>query len=110
MTEYDIHAPGMRADDATAALERIVSDERARGSGVFAVITGYGSRGGTSVIRDAVLRACSRYAALNHIRGYMPGDQAGDPFAPLHASFPDAWSIPARYKRSPNPGMVFICV
>ena len=25
-------------------------------------------------------------------------------------AFPDLWEIPAHYKRSPNPGVVFICV
>ncbi len=108
--EYDIHRAGMRVDDALAELERIISDARFAGPPLFAVVTGHGSRGGTSRIREAVLAACRRYRAQNHIRGFLAGEFAADVCSPAHDAFPDAWGIPARYKRSPNPGVVFICV
>ena len=47
--EYDLHADGMYVDDALAKLDRVVSAHRGRG-GLFAVISGYGSSGGTSKI------------------------------------------------------------
>jgi len=110
LPEYDLHANGMFVDDALAALERIVASARNGGPRLFAVVTGYGSSGGTSRIKSAVLAACRRYARQNHIRGFLDGEFAGDMFSPQFLAFPDAASIPARYHRSPNPGIVFIRV
>ena len=56
--EYDLHPCGARVDDALAQLNRIVSQARGGGADVFAVITGYGSSGGTAMIKSAVLAAC----------------------------------------------------
>ena len=106
--EYDIHAWGMTVDDALAKLERIVSASRGGGPAVFAVITGYGSSGGTAMIKSAVLSACRRYLRQRHITGFLDGEYAGDMFSPQYQSFPAAAYIPASYKRSPNPGLVFI--
>jgi len=108
--EYDIHADGARVDDALETLERLVSQARAGGPRLFAVVTGYGSSGGTSRILSAVLAACRRYRDQNHIRGYLAGERAGDVFSTEFQAFPDASWIPSFYKRSPNPGIVFICV
>ena len=108
--EYDLHGRGMMVDDALARLNRIVSAARAGGPRLFAVVTGYGSSGGTSRIKSAVLAACRKYKQQNHIRGYLDGEFAGDMFSPQFLAFPDAASIPAQYHRSPNPGIVFIRV
>ena len=108
--EYDLHGKGMLVDDALARLDRIVSAARANGPSIFAVVTGYGSSGGTSRIKSAVLAACRKFKRQNHIRGYLDGEFAGDIFSPQFLDFPDAASIPARYHRSPNPGIVFIQV
>ena len=110
LVEYDLHLRGMRVDDAIARLERIVSAERARGGGVFALVTGYGSSGGTSLIKQSVLAACRRYKAQNHIRGFLDGEFAGDVFSSECLAFPDSSQIPPPYRRSPNPGIVFIAV
>ena len=110
LPEYDLHANGMLVDDALAKLERIVSSARASGPKLFAVVTGYGSSGGTSKIKSAVLAACRTYRKQNHIRGFLDGEFAGDMFSAQFLSFPDAASIPASYHRSPNPGIVFIRV
>ena len=108
--EYDLHGRGMMVDDALARLDRIVSAARAGGPSLFAVVTGYGSSGGTSRIKSAVLAACRRYRRQNHIKGFLDGEFAGDMFSPQFLAFPDAAAIPARYHRSPNPGIVFIRV
>lgn len=108
--EYDLHRNGARVDEALAKLERIVSAARSRGEGLFAVITGYGSSGGTSRIKDSVLAACRRYMRQNHIRGYLDGEYAGDMFSAQALAFPALCELPQHYKRSPNPGVVFICV
>ena len=108
--EYDLHPSGTRVDDALAQLNRIFSAARGGGVGVFAVITGYGSSGGTAMIKGAVLAACRRFKSQNHIRGYLDGEFAGDMFSPQFLAFPDAARIPNFYKRFPNPGIVFICV
>ena len=108
--EYDLHPSGTRVDDALAQLNRIVSAARGGGEGVFAVITGYGSSGGTAMIKSAVLAACRRYKRQNHIRGFLDGEFAGDIFSAQYLSFPEASRIPVLYKRFPNPGIVFICV
>jgi hypothetical protein len=110
LEEYDLHGRGMMVDDALALLDRIVSSARAGGPRLFAVVTGYGSSGGTSRIKSAVLAACRRYKRQNHIRGFLDGEFAGDMFSPQFLAFPDAASIPAHYHRSPNPGIVFIRV
>jgi len=110
LVEYDLHPRGMRVDDALARLERIVSSERARGGGVFALVTGYGSSGGTSLIKSAVLAALGKYARQNHIRGFLDGEYAWDMFSPQYLAFRDASKIPIFYKRFPNPGMVFVSV
>ena len=108
LPEYDLHVRGARVDDALAQLERIVSAARGGGQSVFAVITGYGSSGGTAMIKSAVIAACRRYLRQNHIAGFLDGEYAGDIFSPQYQSFPAADRIPASYKRSPNPGLVFI--
>ena len=108
ITEYDSHAWGTTVDDALAQLNRIVSSSRGGGPSVFAVITGYGSSGGTSMIKSAVLSACRRYLRQRHITGFLDGEYAGDIFSTQYQSFPAASRIPASYKRSPNPGIVFI--
>ena len=100
----------MKVDEALAVLERIVSSERAGGNGLFAVVTGYGSSGGTSMIKNAVLAACRKYVRQRHIRGFLDGEFAGDMFSSQYLSFPDASKIPVFYKRFPNPGIVFISV
>jgi hypothetical protein len=108
--EYDLHPCGARVDDALAQLNRIVSQARGGGADVFAVITGYGSSGGTAMIKSAVLSACRKYRRQNHIRGFLDGEYAGDIFSAQYLSFPEASRIPVFYKRFPNPGLVFICV
>ena len=108
--EFDLHPGGMRVDGALARLERIVSEARADGTGVFAVVTGYGSSGGTARIKEAVLSACALYLRQRHIRGYLDGEFAGDVFSPQYLAFPDGFRLPAACKRSPNPGVVYISV
>ena len=108
--EYDLHPAGARVDDAVAQLNRIVSSARGGGANLFAVITGYGSSGGTAMIKGAVLAACRRYLRQHHIRGFLDGEFAGDMFSPQYRTFPEAARIPNFYKRFPNPGIVFICV
>ena len=108
--EYDLHSRGMRVDDATSELDRLISRARNGGARVFAVVTGYGSSGGTSRIKSAVLAACRKYKKQNHIRGFLDGEYAGDIFSKQFLSFPDCGLIPNDYKRCPNPGIVFIAV
>ena len=108
--EYDLHPAGARVDDAVAQLNRIISSARGGGANLFAVITGYGSSGGTAMIKGAVLAACRRYLRQHHIRGFLDGEFAGDMFSPQYLAFPEAARIPNFYKRFPNPGIVFICV
>ena len=108
--EYDLHVRGMRVDDATSELDRLISRARNGGARVFAVVTGYGSSGGTSRIKSAVLAACRKYRKQNHIRGFLDGEYAGDIFSKQFLSFPDCGLIPNDYKRCPNPGIVFIAV
>ena len=107
--EYDLHERGSTVDEALARLKRLVSAARGGGPSVFAVITGYGSSGGTSMIKSAVVSACRRYLRQNHIAGFLDGEFAGDIFSAQYQSFPAAARIPVAYKRSPNPGLVFIC-
>ena len=59
--EYDLHERGSTVDEALARLERLGSAARGGGPSVFAVITGYGSSGGTSMIKSAVVSACRLY-------------------------------------------------
>ena len=106
--EYDLHGHGMRVDGALAEFERLVSFARGGGPRLFAVVTGYGSSGGTSRIKEAVLAACRRYRRQNHIRGFLDGEFAGDMFSAQFLAFPDAAVLPAHYRRSPNPGLVFV--
>ena len=108
--EYDLHPRGARVDDAVAQLNRIVSAARGGGESLFAVITGYGSSGGTAMIKGAVLAACRRFKRQNHIRGFLDGEFVGDMFSAQYLAFPEASRIPNFYKRFPNPGIVFICV
>lgn len=110
LAEYDLHARGMRVDDATSELDRLVSRARNGGAKVFAVVTGYGSSGGTSRIKSSVLAACRKYLKQNHIRGFLDGEYAGDIFSRQFLAFPDCGLIPNDYKRCPNPGIVFIAV
>ncbi len=108
--EYDIHPRGARVDEALTMLDHVISRSRAESPVLCAVITGYGSSGGTSKIKSAVIAACGKYVAQNHIRGFLDGEFAGDIFSPEHLAFPDSSLIPPMYKRCPNPGIVFIAV
>lgn len=109
LAEYDLHKRGMRVDEALALLERVVSQERGSGA-VVSLVTGYGSTGGTAMIKEAVIAKCAEYVRLNHIRGYLDGEYAGDPFSTQALSFPDLWALPPSAKRSPNPGVVYIAL
>lgn len=42
-------------------------------------------------------------------QGFPDGEYAGDIFSPQYQAFPSADRVPVAYKRSPNPGPVFIC-
>lgn len=110
MREYDLHKRGSNVSDALAKLDLAISAERGKGRGVFCVVTGYGSTGGTALIKDAVLDACRRYRELYHIRGYLDGELAADMFCPEALAFPDLGLLPSQAFRSPNPGVVYICV
>ena len=110
IAEYDLHPRGMRVDEALAMFERIVSSERACGRGVFAVVTGYGSTGGTAMIKNAVIAQCRRYKRQNHIRGFLDGEYAGDIFSQQALDFPELCALPLSAKRSPNPGVVYVAV
>ena len=55
----------MRVDYATSELDRLISRARAGGMRVFGVVTGYGSSGGTSRIKSAVLVDCPRFAKVD---------------------------------------------
>ena len=107
--EFDLHERGMRVDGALARLDRVISQERGSG-GVIAVVTGYGSTGGTAMIKEAVIDRCERYTRMNHIRGYLDGEFAGDPFSFQALAFPDLWALPPSAKRCPNPGVVYIAL
>ena len=72
--EFDLHPRGARVDDALARLDRIISYARGGGPSIFAVVTGYGSSGGTAMIKNAVIDACRRYRRQHHIRGYLDGE------------------------------------
>ena len=87
--EYDLHGRGMLVDDATSELDRLISRARNGGARVFAVVTGYGSTGGTSRIKSAVLATCRKYKKQNHICGFLDGEYAGDIFPKQFLSFPD---------------------
>ena len=110
MREYDLHLRGTKVDAALARLERIIAQERGEGGGIFAVVTGYGSSGGTSLIKEAVLAACARYARQCHIAGFLDGEFAGDVFSPQALAFPAMHALPPQCKRCPNPGVVYICL
>ena len=110
IVEYDLPPGGARVDDALTMLERIVSAARSSGPDLFAVITGYGSSGGTAKIKSAVLAACRRYVRQRHIRGFLDGEFAGDVLSPQSLAFPASGRLPASCRRSPNPGVVYICV
>ena len=110
MTEYDLHKRGSNVSDALARLDLVISAERARGGGVFAVVTGYGSTGGTAFIKNAVLDACKKYRELNHIRGFLDGEKAADMFCEEALAFPLLGLLPPQAFRSPNPGVVYIAV
>ena len=97
-------------DDAVSRFDRIVSEARGGGWSLCAVVTGYGSSGGTAMSKGAILAACRRYVRQNHIRGFLDGEFAGDMFSPQYLAFPEAARIPNFYKRFPNPGIVFVCV
>ena len=110
LVEYDLHPRGAKVDDALARLERIVSEARAGGPKLLALVTGYGSGGGTALIKGAVLAQCRRYVEQNHIRGFLDGEKAGDVFCAEALAFPDLWALPPAAKRSPNPGVVYVAV
>lgn len=110
IAEYDLHPAGARVDDAVAKLDRIVSSARNGGPPLFAVVTGYGSSGGTARIKSAVIAACRRYVKERHIRGFLDGEFAGDILSPQSLAFPESGRLPASCRRSPNPGVVYICV
>lgn len=103
--EYDLHAQGMMVDGALAKLDRII--ESARG-GLFAIVTGYGSSGGTSKIKSAVLGRLKYYRQIGHIRGFLDGEKAADMFSDEFLAFPNAAAIPPMYLRTANPGVIIV--
>ena len=67
LPEYDLHARGMRVDDATSELDRLISRARNGGVRVFGVVTGYGSSGGTSRINGECASMLAQDAQLGKL-------------------------------------------
>lgn len=71
----DLH--GLRAEDARLALERFLSEKRARGERCVLVIHGKGthSPGGLGVLRGEISAWLSQGSASPHVAGFATADQ-----------------------------------
>ena len=106
MRSRDIHYGMPTVDNALDHLDLFLKEVK-RSEKIVEVITGYGSTGGSSKIKNAVLRRLEEYKEKKYIKDFICGDEL-DIFNKKYQNFKYLSLIPNEVKRIQNKGAIYI--
>lgn len=106
MLSRDIHYGKPTVYNAIQHLDVFLKSVK-RSESIVEVITGYGSSGGSSKIKNAVINKLEEYKENKYIKDYICGNEL-DIFNKKYQDFKYKHLIPDDYKRRCNPGAIYI--
>lgn len=106
MISRDIHYGKPTVVNALEHLDIFLKDVK-REEKIVEVITGYGSTGGSSKIKNAVIKRLEEYKENNYIKDFICGDEL-DIFNPKYQNFKYLSLIPTEVKKIRNKGAIYI--
>ena len=106
MLSRDIHYGKPTVINALEHLDIFLKDSK-RSEKIVEVITGYGSSGGSSKIKTAVIIKLEEYKEKNYIKDFICGDEV-DIFNSKYQNFKYKTLIPKEVKRIQNKGAIYI--
>lgn len=106
MISRDIHYGKPTVVNALEHLDIFLKDVK-REEKIVEVITGYGSTGGSSKIKNAVIKRLEEYKESNYIKDFICGDEL-DIFNPKYQNFKYLSLIPTEVKKIRNKGAIYI--
>ena len=106
MISRDIHYGKPTVVNALEHLDIFLKDVK-REEKIVEVITGYGSTGGSSKIKNAVIKRLEEYKENNYIKDFICGDEL-DIFNPKYQNFKYLSLIPTEVKKTRNKGAIYI--
>ena len=106
MRSRDIHYGKPTVANALDHLDLFLKEVK-KSEKIVEVITGYGSTGGSSKIKNAVLLRLEEYKEKNYIKDFICGDEL-DIFNPKYQNFKYRILIPEDIKKMRNKGAIYI--
>lgn len=106
MLSRDIHYGKPTVANALEHLDIFLKDSK-RSEKIVEVITGYGSSGGTSKIKNAVLIKLDEYKENKYIKDFICGNEL-DIFNSKYQNFKYKNLIPEEVKKIQNKGAIYI--
>lgn len=106
MLSRDIHYGRPTVANALEHLDLFLKDVK-RSEKIVEVITGYGSTGGSSKIRNAVINRLEEYKEKNYIKDYICGNEI-DIFNYKYQNFKYRSLLTEDIKRQQNKGAIYI--
>lgn len=106
MRSRDIHYGMPTVANALDHLDLFLKEVK-RSEKIVEVITGYGSTGGSSKIKNAVLLRLDEYKEKNYIKDFICGDEL-DIFNKKYQNFKYLSLIPNEIKKIQNKGAIYI--
>lgn len=106
MISRDIHYGKPTVANALEHLDLFLKDVK-RSEKIVEVITGYGSTGGSSKIKNAVIKRLEEYKQTKFIKDYICGDEL-DIFNSKYQKFQYLSLITDDIKRQRNKGAIYI--
>lgn len=106
MVSRDIHYGKPTVVNALEHLEIFLKDVK-RSEKIVEVITGYGSSGGSSKIKNAVITRLEELKESNYIKDFICGNEL-DIFNKKYQDFKYKILLPKEVKRIQNKGAIYI--
>ena len=106
MRSRDIHYAKPTVANALEHLDIFLKEVK-REEKIVEIITGYGSTGGSSKIKNAVIKRLEEYKEKNYIKDYICGGEL-DIFNPKYQNFKYLSLIPNECKKIRNNGAIYI--
>ena len=106
MLSRDIHYKKPTVYNAIEHLKLFLKDSK-KTEKIVEVITGYGSSGGSSKIKNAVLDYLEEQKECNYIKDYICGSDL-DIFKPKYQNFKYKDLLTVEAKKRCNPGAIYI--
>ena len=106
MRSRDIHYGKPTVINALEHLDIFLKEVK-RSEKIVEIITGYGSTGGSSKIKNAVIKRLEELKSTNYIKDYICGNEL-DIFNSKYQNFKYRDLLTDDIKRSRNPGAIYI--